>query len=752
LTCNSQLREKIVEQGALPVLVLLAQNGKERSTLLCVRALCNLAWDEKTRKKIVESGALAALIALAMNSNNAETLQGCAQSLCYLSFFEPNCAHMVKEDVVKALITICDKQSTASWVDPFTVPDSSGDTDPNNAGSSSTQDTSATEKKREESEWGIGQLVALTLRLLSWSPGGQEKMVDNRAVPLLCRLASSLDRSGNENATYNQGEQDRALDCAIAFCNLAYEPQLRERLVDEGAVRSVCLLSYAPDVETQWRCAATLRYLALSPNNRFRMVDNGAAKALISMACNENSREETKRVCAAALCSLSKSKSAISHIVAEGAVPTLIKLSETPDLDTIKSCATALAKLSTASVSVAKGTVLALITMSKEAEEAKKKDEGDAPSLKSATHGVLVMGQFMGGDQDPPPPPLPIREIDAPGSTSLPSPSWVIVHRISPAKAGAGMGGHQPPEPEPPVMTPIFHTSGDDKSNVDNESATSSATFFPKVELAPEQRRRARFNSMDSVDGSSVRYSLSKLRPDAGGKQQQDQAASTETLVLEDQEVQKMSVAEALSGGGTPAGDNVMLDFSAEEDGVGDMAGGQWMQNDETNDPAGDAAVQDTSAAAANTSSMKDDVSVESASSLQPGLSLNTPADDSGKLLADKESAVGQNDMGELNQAPGSEKSAANNTGYARNDNLEGANWWQPATDAERIDAQGDVLLYGSKSLNALNPKAMRSKQKQALRRNQKNGGIEPGTYMHGGPEQGFVDFKERVAQLGLWC
>merc|ERR1711865_643558 len=109
---------------------------------------------------------------------------------------------------------------------------------------------------------------------------------------------------------------------------------------------------------------------------------------------------------------------------------------------------------------------------------------------------------------------------------------------------------------------------------------------------------------------------------------------------------------------------------------------GQWMQNDETNDPAGDAAVQDTS------------------------------ADDSGKLLADKESAVGQNDMGELNQAPGSEKSAANNTGYARNDNLEGANWWQPATDAERIDAQGDVLLYGSKSLNALNPKAMRSKQK----------------------------------------
>jgi hypothetical protein len=225
---------------------------------------------------------------------------------------------MVREDVVKALITIFAKQGTTTTT-------------------TSTNAASASLPSPEEKEWAIGQLLALTLRLLSWSPGGQEKMVNDSAVPLLCRLAESIGFCNTERADaasdtaaaadaapQSQGDRDRALDCAIAFCNLANESPLRESLVEQGGVRSVCRISNSQDVQTQWRCAATLRYLALSPNNRFRMVENGAAKALINMAMHPDALEETRRVCAAALCSLSKSKSAISHIVAEGAVPTLV--------------------------------------------------------------------------------------------------------------------------------------------------------------------------------------------------------------------------------------------------------------------------------------------------------------------------------------------------------------------------------------------------------------------------------------------
>lgn len=802
MTCNAGLREKIVQQGALPVLVLLARNGKERSTMLCVRALCNLAWDENTRKKIVESGALAALIALAMNSNNAETLQGCAQSLCYLSFFEPNCAHMVKEDVVRALITINDKQSTALWVDPFSNTNNNSSDDANEvvteeaAEKVTTREISA--EKRAETAWEIGQLIALTLRLLSWSPGGQEKMVDDEAVPLLCKLVDSIDFSfvKDKDTTadtadtakcddpvtvtgggLSQGDQDRALDCAIAFCNLAYEPSLRELLVDQGAVHSVCLLATAPDVETQWRCAATLRYLALTPNNRFRMVDNGAARALISMAMNEESREETKRVCAAALCSLSKSKSAISHIVSEGAVPTLIKLSETPDIETKKSCATALAKLSTASVSVAKGTVCALITMSKEAEEAKKQQQSE---------GSTALGQSsmsMGGavaDGEPPPPPLPIRKIEAPGSQNTPDASRVSLHNITLSKASAGMGGQQPAEPDPPTMTTIFHNSGKKSGDDEADNANAiSTTFFPKVELAPEQRRRARFNSMDSTDGGvgGGAYSLSKIAPNSkatAGALEAERgdagAINDQIAVMQDLEVEKMSVAEALSGGGTPKGGNAMLDFGTDNSGAdtadtpqGADGAAPWMKDQygEAGEAAGngesggvDKEVEQSTAAGkygrgaaeqqlkhphtagsssqvGNSSEAPQLVSTQDPSPVPESNSPSANARDQ----YDNGSGGGDGMLPRLEQGGGDETQA---------------NWWQPGSSPERADT-ADLMLYGSKSLNNV---AMRKSQRNKLR----GMGMDPSqgamlySTMSNDPQVQAHNFKQRAASLGLWC
>ena len=187
---------------------------------------------------------------------------------------------------------------------------------------------------------------------------------------------------------------------------------------------------------------------------------------------------ETQRECCAAVCSLSKTteQDVRMAIVKQGATPLLIRLSKSANPHTVKSCSVALSNLSTAGSDVDEGTVAALICMSIEDESM---PSGEAPKLVLET--VVV-------DKEDLPPPLPLRNMDAPSVEALAEVR--SDHVVTRSKQTAGMAGSGPPTECPDLMEPkplplAGGGGGDtDGEGEDGEGAAGRRTF-PKLELTP---------------------------------------------------------------------------------------------------------------------------------------------------------------------------------------------------------------------------------------------------------------------------
>jgi hypothetical protein len=251
-------------------------------------------------------------------------------------------------------------------------------------------------------------------------------------------------------------------------------------MLEQGAVSTIILLSNTDDMETQMRCAASLRCLAQLPSGRLNMVQLGAATALIAIA-RASDKDEMLRACAEGLCAFSKSKSARTLIATQGAVPVLIKLSESPNLGTKKSCSIALANLSTASSAVGMGTTMAMIAITNDSEQA----DGNPTEAQKA--------QLAGSEE--PPSNMKLRDIAIPETINFPA--AVTIHIVTPDKVGAGMGGSVP---APPTST-AHEPEAPDAEVVTEDEQHSHVVEFAKMEQSTEPTRRNRYNSLDSMQG-----------------------------------------------------------------------------------------------------------------------------------------------------------------------------------------------------------------------------------------------------------
>ena len=101
------------------------------------------------------------LVQIVELSDNPYILYGIARVLCYLTFHEPNLRPMVEEDAVGAFARICEK-----------LP--------------SIQDAKRGEDGEEDHFWELGQIICLTIRLLTCSNGGQDKMLKDGVVSSCC--------------------------------------------------------------------------------------------------------------------------------------------------------------------------------------------------------------------------------------------------------------------------------------------------------------------------------------------------------------------------------------------------------------------------------------------------------------------------------------------------------------------------------------------------------------------------------------
>eukprot|EP00937_MAST-01D_sp_MAST-1D-sp2_P001219 g1219.t1 len=435
VSCTAELRVPIVQGGALPLLVVLAQNGNQQTVRNCVDALVNMAWDDTTRTKLVEAGAMDALLKLTTMSDDPFILYGIARVFCYLAFHSPNLLPMVNSGVVAAFMQICKK-----------LP--------------SIRDAKQGEGGDEDHFWELGQIICLTIRLLSEATdGGQKKMVDDGVVELLCIMTASFDRDGDgdvdESDMAHETDIQRALDCAATFCKIAQVPANRTKLVHDGGLEAVIMLAKSPCADTRWRCAAALRYMAIVHANRFTMVSHDCTPALMGIAKDPEAAEDALIHCAHALHSLAKSARGRSHMASQGVVPVLLDMSQhTTHVPTKQNCAAALAYLSNASSTIEKGAIRSLIQMNKEARE------------------QAASQQTVSADDDDsrPPPPLPERKVAAPPTTQIPE---IQVREDNVSKYFVGGGGPPPAPVEAVEHAPLFF-SGKVQGEDDKETFMQS--------------------------------------------------------------------------------------------------------------------------------------------------------------------------------------------------------------------------------------------------------------------------------------
>jgi len=445
------------------VLLMLAGTNSMPAQLSLARTLEHLAWNEETRVQLTAAGAVKAMRTLVDSPMALENvLESVAKAACYLSVYtdQTSLQTMVSEGIITILVNLHANMSACM------------------------------DEKIDKSL--VCLYIAHALRGITLALGGPDNAaamstaVGQGIIQLLCVLTSDPQASG-EDDTINI---DMVVDLSTAFCNVSFHKKLRTKVLSEsGACRALLTLARPNTADGNWRAAAALRFLAIEEANRLHMVSEKAVQTLSELANRPSACMRTKRECAAAICSLADSTDDSFHedspsgnagvspdhairgmIVVQGALPTLIKLSQSTDPETVKSCSIALSNLSTASASVDEGTVGSLIAMALTTT--------DLPDFLTSV------------DNDDKPPPLQIHGMEAPDTDV--AQDVCVVHDIQDQieKQSAGMAGDGPPLENLELMEagplPFQGQGGDADGDESKEEAYLVEKSFPKIELQTE--------------------------------------------------------------------------------------------------------------------------------------------------------------------------------------------------------------------------------------------------------------------------
>merc|ERR1719453_490897 len=136
-------------------------------------------------------------------------------------------------------------------------------------------------------------------------------------------------------------------EAIVAFANLSTEASLVEPLLLERVDDALLQLSALPGVRNEaeivWRFNYTMYRLSLPAEHRRQLAEK-MVRPLLAIA--RRGGEAARQCCAAALCNLSKEKATRKGMVADGAITTLVELSNEPNPLTQQWCAIALGNLS----------------------------------------------------------------------------------------------------------------------------------------------------------------------------------------------------------------------------------------------------------------------------------------------------------------------------------------------------------------------------------------------------------------------
>jgi hypothetical protein len=357
--CNlsdlKSIRPKLVEEGVVPVLGLLARGAEAKTRRVCAIVLQSLASTKACRLEMVAKGAVQVLYSLS-NDNDANTLHYIASAIMRLALDPDNCVKMVNENGVSALCNIC-----------IRCPDMPKTTQPCAAAFQvlSRQESTKTFMVTEQCVPALVTLLrgstdpnTLQFCLLAFC---NLLTVEENHLPVLQQggVMSIIEQCKNTEAGIRES-------CALALFNLSCGEAARKSAVAAGAVPALISIAKLEDIESQTRVAATLCNFASERLNISKMVDEGVIDTFIDLL--KSAVPDTVKHCCAALCQLAQDSQSCDKIVELGAVPHIVVGVQNGDDSTKQSCCSVLSALSFQSQCrqqlVAMGALTALVTLS----------------------------------------------------------------------------------------------------------------------------------------------------------------------------------------------------------------------------------------------------------------------------------------------------------------------------------------------------------------------------------------------------
>ncbi|CAM9379489.1 unnamed protein product [Scytosiphon promiscuus] len=301
LASEKDLRQPMIEQGAVPAIIALAASSHNRRLRgECVEALCKLAVLPGSEAQIIAEGGVSCILAvqravpslgeLASTVEEDESLERLLiQLLCNLSGFKNNQQKLVEEGAIRIIARAADRTASVNVV----------------------------------------RLCASTLCNFAGEGRARPKMADSRTAQAL------LDLTKHEDVGVRR-------EVAHTVARLAADASCREKILQFGIIPILVAMTTATDLDiATGRCVA-LAFRVLSSNLKFAaiIVDGGAVGALIALTRSTDTA--CRLSCAQSLCNLIRFAIRLDYLIECGVVSALVRLADPGDEATSECCAAAL--------------------------------------------------------------------------------------------------------------------------------------------------------------------------------------------------------------------------------------------------------------------------------------------------------------------------------------------------------------------------------------------------------------------------
>jgi hypothetical protein len=321
LAAKPEKRRLIVKEGALPVLIKLAQLRDRHIISSCSQAFYNLALEPDLRKAVIETGCVPTIISLMLFPNRKVKLE-CAQTLCNLAACRGFEGRLVSDGIMPALGTLTSMPSERMTLDRVLL-------DLMTIAIMTLLNLSCVEEKFPKIEevdvaaldytlWPLSnQMELLLLKCLcnlTGLKGNQARLIEDMLVENVASIAR------------NTTQMETKILCAKIVSNLATDVRSRSKMVDHRVVQAILefLKTGSPDIEQQ--CALTMTRLAGDQTCREKLIQYGAVQAILEMSTRPNMHLETCRACAAALKTFTSDREIARRVVDGNGIKALIGL------------------------------------------------------------------------------------------------------------------------------------------------------------------------------------------------------------------------------------------------------------------------------------------------------------------------------------------------------------------------------------------------------------------------------------------